>query len=188
MVVNRRALWLGAMLGVAIVAAIVVRSTGDAPPSPAASAARPAAPSRDAARGGAVATQEPLDLNLEVLGRERGEPIDRGRNPFTFRPKPAPPPPPSPPRPTDQSVVGPAMPMVPAGPPPPPPIALKLIGIVEKADGTRIAVLSDGKRPIHGREGEEIEGRYKIWKIGLESIELSYLDGRGRRTIALSGQ
>jgi hypothetical protein len=187
MAVNRRTLWLAATLAVAIVAAvIVVRSTGTGTAVP---GTRPAARARDAAPGGAAAaTQPPLELNLEVLGRERGEPIDRGRNPFTFRPKPAPPPPPSPPRPTDQSVVGPAMPMVPAGPPPPPPIALKLIGIVEKADGTRIAVLSDGKRPIHGREGEEIEGRYKIWKIGLESIELSYLDGRGRRTIALSGQ
>jgi hypothetical protein len=81
-----------------------------------------------------------------------------------------------------------ATPFVAAGPPPPPPIALKFIGIVQKTDGTRIAVLSDGKRPISGMEGEEIEGRYKILKIGLESIELAYLDGRGRQTIRLNGQ
>ncbi len=78
--------------------------------------------------------------------------------------------------------------MAPAGPPPPPPITLKFIGVVEKADGTRIAVLSDGKRPISGREGEEIEGRYKILKIGEESIDIAYIDGRGRRTIPLTGQ
>ena len=77
---------------------------------------------------------------------------------------------------------------VPTGPPPPPPITLKFIGLVEKADGTRIAVLSDGKRPISGKEGEEIEGRYKILKIGNESLEIAYIDGRGRTQLRLSGQ
>jgi hypothetical protein len=80
------------------------------------------------------------------------------------------------------------MPPVPAGPPPPPPITLKFIGIVQKADGTRIAVLSDGKRPISGKEGDEIEGRYRILKIGTESVDVSYIDGRGRQTIRLTGQ
>jgi hypothetical protein len=79
-------------------------------------------------------------------------------------------------------------PVGPPAPPAPPAITLKFIGLVEKADGTRIAVLSDGKRPISGREGEEIEGRYRIVKIGIESIEISYLDGRGRQTIKLTGQ
>jgi hypothetical protein len=77
---------------------------------------------------------------------------------------------------------------VPAGPPPPPPIALKFIGVVQKADGTRIAVLSDGKRPISGKEGEDLEGRYRIMKIGEESIDIAYIDGRGRRTIPLTGK
>jgi hypothetical protein len=75
-----------------------------------------------------------------------------------------------------------------AGPPPPPPISLKFIGRLVTADGRIIAVLSDGKRPIQAFEGEEIEGRYKIWKIGEESIEISYIDGRGRQTIRLNGQ
>ena len=60
--------------------------------------------------------------------------------------------------------------------------------MVEKSDGTRIAVLSDGKRPISGKEGEEIEGRYKILKIGNESLEIAYIDGRGRTQLRLSGQ
>ena len=80
------------------------------------------------------------------------------------------------------------MPVVPPGPPPPPPITLKFIGIVQKADGTRIAVLSDGKRPYYGTDGQEIEGQYRILKIGQESIEIAYIDGRGRQTIRLSGQ
>jgi hypothetical protein len=33
-----------------------------------------------------------------------------------------------------------------------------------------------------------IEGRYKILRIGVESLDIAYLDGTGRRTIRLSGQ
>ena len=71
------------------------------------------------------------------------------------------------------------------------PIALKFIGIWEMAEQRKkIAILSDGKGgvPIYGGEGETVEGRYRILKIGAESIEMSHLDGRGRQTIRLSGQ
>ena len=185
MAANRRALWGGAILIVAIVAVMVVGSGNDTSPRAASSRAR--AGGREAP---AEETPPAAEVNLEILARARSEPMDLGRNPFRFRPKPPPPAPPAPPAaklPDDQ--LGTAMaPAVPAGPPPPPPITLKFIGLVQKADGTRIAVLSDGKRPISGREGEEIEGRYKILKIGNESIEIAYIDGRGRQTIRLTGQ
>ena len=49
-------------------------------------------------------------------------------------------------------------------------------------------MLSDGRNPpFQGEEGDIIEGRYRILKIGVESIELAYLDGRGRQTIRLTG-
>jgi hypothetical protein len=77
---------------------------------------------------------------------------------------------------------------VPTGPPPPPPIALKFIGVVERAPSQlKLAVLSDGRNVFYGREGEVIEGRYRIERIGVESIEMSYVDGRGRQTLRLSG-
>ena len=38
------------------------------------------------------------------------------------------------------------------------------------------------QRAHSGARGQEIEGRYKILKIGNESIEMAYIDGRGRRT------
>ena len=41
---------------------------------------------------------------------------------------------------------------------------------------------------IYGREGDTIDGRYRVLKIGTESAELSYVDGRGRQTLRLSGQ
>jgi hypothetical protein len=80
---------------------------------------------------------------------------------------------------------------VPSGPPPPlppPPIALKFIGLLETGNMQRIAILSDGRgAPLYGREGDTVLGQYKILHIGVESIEMAYLDGRGRQTIRLSG-
>ena len=72
-------------------------------------------------------------------------------------------------------------------PPPPPPISYKFIGTLTQGDTGRIAVLSDGKFVYHGREGDIIEGRYRVVKIGEESIQMEYVDGRGRQTIRLSG-
>ncbi len=188
MAVDRRGLWLGGILIVAIVAAIVVRSMDDTATTSARPGAtpRPRAAERTADAAGAAGAETPAAVNLQALAHARGEPADQGRNPFRFRPKVLPPPPPMSQveRPTNQT----GGLVVPAGPPPPPPIALKFIGIVQKVDGTRIAVLSDGRRPIHGVEGQEIEGQYRILKIGVESIELVYLDGRGRQTIRLTGQ
>jgi hypothetical protein len=79
----------------------------------------------------------------------------------------------------------PAAPPVPAGPPP---IPLKFIGVVQRANGVRWAVLSDGKLTVYGREADIIDGQYRIVSIGTESIELSYADGRGRQTIRLKEQ
>ena len=182
---KRRTIWLASVLGLAIVAAIVVRSM-DSPTT-----VRPGARTRTTeARAGSDDTQATADVKLEALKVERVEPTDTPRNPFRFAPK-APPPPP--PRPAGQTASGGGTPSitappVPTGPPPLPPITLKYIGLVEKADGTKIAVLSDGRRPLHGVEGQEIEGQYRILKIGLESLEIAYLDGRGRQTIRLTGK
>jgi hypothetical protein len=52
----------------------------------------------------------------------------------------------------------------------------------------RLAILSDGRGVYYGHEGEIIEGRYRILRIGVESVDLAYLDGRGRQTIRLTGQ
>jgi hypothetical protein len=41
---------------------------------------------------------------------------------------------------------------------------------------------------VNGKEGDIIDGRYRLLKIGVESADLSYVDGRGRQTIRLSGQ
>ncbi|HEX7086230.1 MAG TPA: hypothetical protein VF198_07690 [Vicinamibacterales bacterium] len=130
-------------------------------------------------------------VQLDALSASRPDPAEARRNPFRFG---------STPRavgaPASTSLLpapgpGPANtfapPPVPAGPPPPPPIPLKFIGIVERGPGLRLAVLSDGRNVFYGREGEILEGRYRIERIGPESIDLAWADGRGRQTIRLSG-
>jgi len=139
-------------------------------------------PSAAARTGAARPAEDPSDVHLDSLERERAKPGESSRNLFRFQPKPAPAAPP--PR---QAAVSPP-PVVPSGPPPPPPIPLKFIGIVESGPAQKLAVLSDGRgAPLYGKEGETVLGQYKILRIGTESIEMSYLDGRGRQTIRLSG-
>ena len=69
------------------------------------------------------------------------------------------------------------------GPPPPPPIPLKFIGIVEKPGGLKVAAMSDCRSTYYGSEGQIIDGRYRLIKIGVESMVIEYVDGRGRTTV-----
>ncbi len=145
--------------------------------------------------GGPIRATQAVDVEvvrLAALTRERPEMQAGSRNPFRFQPAAAAPSPGnSPAGPPNAGGVSPAFPAgppVPPGPPPPPPIALKFIGIVEQAPSSlKLAVLSDGRNVFYGKEGEVIEGRYRIERIGVESIEMVYVDGRGRQTLRLSG-
>ena len=159
-----------------------VGAGGDAP--------RPAAaPSQTRPTATAAEPLPPAEgVRLNSLEQAREAPSDTTRNPFRFGQRASASPPPS----QDAAPVftpAPAEPAAPTGPAPPPPIPLKFIGMVEKEDGVKWAVLSLGDgRPLHGREGDIIDGRYRILKIGIESVEMVYLDGRGRQTIRLTGQ
>jgi hypothetical protein len=171
---------LGALVA-AFVAVMFVRSSGEGP------AVDSAPPSNQTGRAGtATGTPEVADVNLEALKAEHDAPSDPSRNLFAFRERAAPPrrAAPSPERPPE------AAPQVPVGPPPPPPIPLKYIGLLEQgAPAGKVAIFSDGRgNTFYGREGEIIDGRYKVIRIGTESTEVSYVDGRGRQTLRLSGQ
>lgn len=126
------------------------------------------------------------DVHLEALAVEHERPGAIERDLFKFKPKPAPPPPVylPPPRPAMQPVEA-------GGPPPPPPIApipLKFIGVLQSANSALMAILSDGRGvPMYGKEGDTVLGQYKILRIATDSIEMAYIDGRGRQTIRLSG-
>ena len=179
---DRRKQILLAVLVVALAAAAYrAWTTRSAVPLPTSNgAARGPVPPRRAAQQ--QATEGTLDVRLDALEAERPKPGEGQRDLFRFKPKPPPPAP--------RSTASPVAP-VQTGPPPPPPapqIPFKFIGVVEAGATKRLAVLSDGRGvPVYGREGDIIEGRYRILRIGAESIEMEHIDGRGRQTIRLSG-
>ena len=177
---TRRQLATLVVLGVVLAAVLQWQLGGDDPADSTPAASNPAAPGVTGRRpaAGSVA-----DVHLEALNAPR-EDVDRSdRNPFRFRPRPAPVAAQPQPRPTLVA------PPVPAGPPPPPPIPLKFVGLLEAPRIGRVASLRDGRGNLfQGREGDIIEGRYQVLRIGDDSVELAYADGRGRQTIRLSGQ
>ena len=155
------------------------------PPVPVAGGGPP--PRRNSAspvRQPAQVEAESLDVRLEALTAEWPDPESESRNLFQFgRPRPVgvpervvPPPPPPPPM-----VTG------PPPPPPVPPIPLKLIGIVSQRESPPIAVLNDGRGVYYGKEGDVIEGRYRIHRVTADAVEISHLDGRGRQMMRLGG-
>lgn len=115
------------------------------------------------------------DLRLSALRATAPPLAPSRRNPFVEPPQ-APPPSAALARPTPESSV----------PPGPPPITLKLVAIVQ-GSGRPLVALTDGRDVFYGREGDVIEGRYKIVKVNVESIDISYVDGRGQRRLGLAG-
>jgi hypothetical protein len=194
---NRPRPWLLVLLALVVAAYAVSRifSGPSAPaPVPTTSASRPG-------RGAANGPIDPKELDVRVESlNQKAPPLGEGdRNPFRFQPKPPPEPPPSaytPPvtKPVDPGPIGPTLP-----PPPPEPPRIgdtvKFIGIVETANG-KIGAFSfwDPQTrecrgvPTPGREGDVIEGRYRVVRLGIESAVLEYLDGKGRATLPLNGQ
>ena len=134
-----------------------------------------------------------LEVRLDELKQPPAGSAETTRNPFKFYVKPPPPPPPPPrvPKPGDKDYVPPPVPPKPGDrdyvAPPPPPITIKFIGVLEK-DGSKWAIFSDGKgQPQYAKEGQTVLGQYKLLKIGVESVTMSYLDGRGVQTIPMRG-
>lgn len=74
-----------------------------------------------------------------------------------------------------------------AGAPQAPPIPLRYIGYAETPGTGKVAALSDGRFVYHGREGDVIEGRWRIVSIGVESVVIERVDGTGRQALRLSG-
>ena len=139
--------------------------------------ARPESSRVAAARDRAAAVPELRLAALRALAATPAPTISR--NPFREKPV-APPVVPGRPGPgADVEPVG------PPPPPPPPPITLKLVAIV-RGSGRPIVALTDDRDVFYGREGDVVEGRYKIIKVNLESIDISYVDGRGQRRIGLT--
>lgn len=175
--------WLLVLLGIVVVVWLLTQMfSGQQAQRPVTSAGqRPAAPAAQRI------DPEELDVKIEALGMPPAGPSEGSRNPFRFQPKPPPPAPPvAPPSQQPPASFGPPKPAVPAGPPAIGTL-IKFIGIVETGR-ERIGAFSDCRYTFSGREGEIIEGRFRVVRIGVESAVLEYVDGTGRTTLPLNGQ
>lgn len=185
---TRRQIVLAAAFGGAALLAVMMVTRGG---STSAAVVPAAASARTAGAGQPVAATAVTDVKLELLETPRAGLGEPERNPFRFRPRPAPPATrrqaPAPAAPAAAVVPRPAGPAAPAGPPP---IPLRFIGMFDVPGRTGlVAIVSDGRGNVfQGKEGDIIEGRYRVGRVTEDSLELSYADGRGRQVIRLSGQ
>lgn len=110
---------------------------------------------------------------------------EAGRNLFRFGAKPLPPAPPPPIyTPTPTPVV------TPPAPPPIPPVPLRLITIIldpdDPAPTKRRVYLTyekgDGKVFEHF-QGDVVDGRFRLVRVGTNDVVVSYLDGSGQRIL-----
>ncbi len=169
-----------------VLAAVVgwqVRNTGATGVSGSLAQVRPESARVAAARDRAAAVPELRLADLKALAAMQAPRLSR--NPFREQP---PPPPVLPGRSGPGGLAAFIGPQQPPPPPPPPPITLKLVAIV-RGSGRPIVGLAtaDGRDVFYGREGDIVEGRYRIIKVNVESIDISYVDGRGQRRIGLTG-
>jgi hypothetical protein len=86
-----------------------------------------------------------------------------GRDIFRSQPEEAPIPKPLPPD---------KQPIVAQAPPPPPPIPLKFYGFASRKDGNKRIFLSKGEDIFVAKEGDIVDRRYKIVRIGPNSVEV----------------
>jgi hypothetical protein len=91
----------------------------------------------------------------------------------------------------DPTPVAMAVEEAPTPPPAPqlPPLNLKFIGSLDNSRGLKVAVLlTDKNELLTGQVGEVVANRYRIGKIGFESIDLEDVTSGSTRRIALRGK
>ena len=114
---------------------------------------------------------------------------DAVRNPFGYGVRPVAPVPPPRPVPS-QSQQAPLVPTAPPMPSGPPPIGLKLTGMTVAVEGGRtlVTLRDPATNAVYlAYEGDTVDGRYRVVKVGVTSVVVSYVDGSGMRTIPLGG-
>jgi hypothetical protein len=180
---RQREIAVGAVAALAIVAAAY--SVRTMTPADGAASQTAHSSSGTAASTGPTQPKSLTEVDLSALNAPKTAPRETVRNPFRFKPKPPPPPPPPPVRPSGSQGTQQTGPVEPA---PPPRIPLKFFGLIDVPGKGLNASLTDGRGVYRGFVGDVIEGRYRIVRIGVESIDLAYVDGRGSQTIRFTGQ
>jgi hypothetical protein len=129
-------------------------------------------------KGGPVLLAQSLDPTLRLDLLKSSEDVaykGSGRDIFQNQPEPEPIPQPV------KKVID----TGPPPPPPPPPIPLKFYGYSGNKSGPRQVFLSKGDDIFIAKEGQIIDRRYKILKIGPNSVEVEDVLTNNRQTLPL---
>ncbi len=166
---------------------VLSRPETPAAAAPAVATPAPRRPSGKRAPIPAVQAAENLDptLRLNLLRSSEGVKYEgTGRNIFRAQAdEPLPKPKASPL--TDKKA---QIPTGPPPPPPPPPINLKFYGFASNPGEAKKIFLSEGDNIFIAGEGDVVNRRYKVGKIGQKSVEIEDLLNNNKQTIPLSGQ
>jgi hypothetical protein len=152
------------MAGVGLVLAVLawwwLRGSGPRPADPAAETAA-------GGLGGAVPR-----IGLDRLAQRGGALAPGQRGLFDYG---APPPTPVPP-PTLAPVITLPTPEPLPTPTPPPPLTVKYMGSVDNGKGVQVALfVNDKKEVLAGQVGETVMNRFRVMKIGYESVDVQQL-------------
>jgi hypothetical protein len=131
-------------------------------------------------------------LRLDLLAKLENIVLPSGgRNPFKMGQPP--PPPKAEPLKGPEPIVKPgpvqtvAVPQPPPGPPPPPPITLKYYGFTSAPGApARTAFFLDGEDILVAKEGDTLKRRYRVVRIGANSVVMEDTDSKRQQTIPLT--
>lgn len=137
-------------------------------------------------------TVDPM-LRLDLLAKVQSVAVQGGsRNVFQFS---APPPPPAPktpepkiiPKIPGQVANGSVRELGPPKPPPPPPINLKYYGYsTPRSGGRKTAFFLDGEEILVAAEGDTVKRRYRVVRIGLNSVVMEDTESKSQQTLPLA--
>ena len=187
-------------------------AVGDPSPTIAAPVAPAAAPRPQAQRAGGQEfhpvlhpkrPEERIDpmtvdptLHLELLQKLQEAATDAGgRNLFQFGQPPPPPPTPEQiarlnhPEPVVNPQPQPVAPAAPPPPPGPPPISIKYYGLsTQRANGKKIGFFMDGETILIAGEGEMLQKRYRVVRIGVSSVVLEDTQLKREQSVPLASE
>jgi hypothetical protein len=176
--------WLRPMLGIGVddaaAPAPATRTQGEPGDEPSAPS-RPIRESHTARPGDRVAVLRVPDLD-RVPGQERV-----GRDPWRFV-DPPPPPPPAPPKPhiptaaeleamrraQEEAAERARLAAIEAAKPKPPPFTMEYLGRFGPPE-KKIAVFTDGKQIVNALEGQVIDNKFIVARIGYESVDIKFV-------------
>jgi hypothetical protein len=152
--------------------------TASTPPAKTGISPAPSKPAKPGTKkSGPVLLAESLDPTLRLDLLKSSEDVSYkglGRDIFQNQPEPIPQP--------QKPVIDPG----PPPPPPPPPIPLKFYGFSGSKSGPKQVFLSKGDDIFIAKEGQVVDRRYKILKIGANSIEVEDVLTNNRQTLPLT--